>query len=105
MNASELKTVLDTRFEGAVRAVCWEDDFDFYAVYQLPPHIQADDTIVVLLYPQPGKDFYLEVDDVDEKTNEIVLSTPGRRWSLRPLPAEHLDAYKADMRRGGVDSD
>ena len=105
MKANELKMLLDARFEGAVRAVSWEGDFDFYAVYQLPPHSQPDDKTVVLLFPQPGKDFYLEVINVEDQADEIVLSTPDRRWSLRPLPAEHLSEYKAGMKRGGVESD
>jgi len=102
MNYEELKKKLDATFHGAVRAVSWKADFDFYAVYQLPPSRQSEDETVILLYPQPGKDFMLTVLDVEEKEDEWVVSTPDEKWSFRHLPEEDLPLYVADMRKAGI---
>lgn len=103
MTPDDLRNKLKSTFGKALRAVSWEQDFDFYVIPEVPTVSQTDDELVLWLWPDIGKNFILLVLDVEEDGNEWVVTTPEQKWTFHQITDDTKKLFIDSMRKSGAD--
>jgi hypothetical protein len=91
-------------FGPSFRAVSEKGNFDFMAVFSVQEE-REDGTIVGLLWPEPNKNFYLEITDVAERDGEWWLVTPNETWVLRKVDKERSEGFAKALADEGISGD
>jgi hypothetical protein len=88
-------------FGPAFRAVAERQNFDFMAILQF--QVERDDgTVVALMWPEPLKNFYLEITDVLEKETEWWLITPHETWVARRVEPARAKSFAKALASEGI---
>lgn len=100
----DFKKRLAKHFGGCVRAISEKKNFDFYAIVQTK-WATEDGDIIAYMWPNPEKNFYLQISKVEEKGDEWWLTTPDETWVFRvPENPEWIKDFVKGMSEEGVDA-
>lgn len=91
---------LREKFGMVFRVVSEKSDFDFPVLFQVR-EIREDGTVIGAMYPDDGKDFYMEITEVVPLDDQWLVTTPTERWSFRPLPEKVRQEFAAYMQSCG----
>ena len=97
----DFKKNLTAFFGPSFRAVSELDDFDFMAILQVQDE-RDDGTVIALMFPDPGKNFYMEITAVEEKGAEWLITTPRQRWAFRKVDSAQAEGFAKALQAGGV---
>ena len=101
-NASlEFKNNLKAYFGLAFRAISVADDFDFTCIMQVMDDTR-DGNVIALMWPTPYKNFYLVIENVEEKNGEWWITTPDETWVLRKVDPAVSTAFVKAMKEEGI---
>lgn len=88
-------------FGPAFRAVSEDHDLDFRAL-MVPEKDDGEGPFIGYMWPNPEKNFYMEISDTEKRDDEWIVTTTNGRWSLRRLPEDQAKAFVKQIRKDGV---
>lgn len=97
----DFKKNLTAFFGPSFRAVSEVDDFDFMAILQVQEE-RDNGTVIALMFPDPSKNFYMEITAVEEKETEWLVTIPRQRWAFRRVTPSRAVEFAQAMRNAGV---
>lgn len=96
----DFEKTLRAKFGSAFMAVSEKADFSFPAIIQVR-EVREDGSVIALMFPDEGKNFYMEITAVVPMEEQWLVTTPTDRWSFRPLPEKVKRDYIAYMKSYG----
>lgn len=96
----DFEKTLRAKFGSAFMAVSEKEDFSFPVILQMR-EVRDDGTVIAALFPDMGKDIYMEITAVVPMEEQWLVTTPTDRWSFRPLPEKVKRDYIAYMKSYG----
>lgn len=99
--AEAFLTEVSKTFPNGIKAVSFEDDFDFYALIKSSTVEVKDGAITLLLFPETNKNFYLRVTKIEEESDQWVVHTDQGKWAWRPTNPDTGKLFVKLMKEDG----